>query len=151
LLVPVVGERGQWLTSLHPDWKNALQVDPKDAAEQAEIIHKMTGQQALYKLLDITDNIFSKTFSVFSGQGLNANGRMLQLVTDKIVAMSKPGGTYRSEQQLIEITVAVPPAILPELTNRIRKTLGEGENYWRPRLVEFMEYRQQMLEELKNE
>lgn len=151
LIAPVAGERGRWLTLHNPEWKNALQVDPKDAAEQAEAARNFSNQQALYDALEITDNIFSRGYSIFKGQGLSGHGRMIQLVMDKIVALSKPGAPYVAEQKIINIAGATPPAILSELVGRIRQILISGEKTWRSRLVELMEFRQQMLEELNHE
>jgi hypothetical protein len=151
LLVPIVGERGQWLTLHNPQWKNTLQVAPADVAEQAEAAHRMSGQQALYEALDITDNIFSKTYSVFKGQGLSGNGRLIQLVVDKIVALSKPGEPYLPEQRLSQIAIAAPPGVLPELIRRIQEALVQGEDSWWSKLVKLMEYRLKTLEELANE
>ncbi len=72
LLIPVVGARGgYWLTQQNPEWKNALQTDRTDPTEQAEMAQPVSGQQALYEVLNITDSLFSKTYSVFKGQGLS--------------------------------------------------------------------------------
>jgi hypothetical protein len=151
LIAPVVGERGQWLTQVNPEWKNALQFDPKEVADQAEAAHKLSGQQALYAALNITENIFSKGFSVLKGQGFSAFGRLIQLTMDKLLTLSKPGGSYFSEQELSKIAVAVPAGALPELTSQIHKALANGEYTWLSKLAEYLELRQQMLEELNLE
>lgn len=151
LIAPVVGERGHWLTQVNPEWKNALQFDPKDVADQAEAAHKLSGQQALYAALNITENIFSKGFSILKGQGFSAYGRLIQLTMEKLTTLSKPGGTYFSEQELSKIAVAVPAGALPELISQIRKALASGEYTWLSQLAEYLELRQQMLEELNLE
>jgi hypothetical protein len=147
LLLPVVGERGQWLAMRNPEWKNVLQVDDTERTDKAPL----SGQQALYAALKIDDNVFSKTFSVFKGQGLSGNSRMIQLVMDKVLAESKPGRTYYNDHGLVGIAVAAPPVILPELINRIFVALRAGEYTWLARLLDLLEYRHKMLEEIANE
>jgi hypothetical protein len=147
LLPPIVGERGQWLAALNSEWKNVLQVDGTEIADKPPV----SGQQALYAALKIEDNIFSKTFSVFKGQGLGGHERMIHLVMEKVLAESKPGRTYYNDHGLVTIAIAAPPAILPELINRIFAALKAGEYTWLARLLELLEYRQQMLEEIANE
>ena len=154
LLIPVVGERGHWLTSQNPQWKNALQVDPTDpTTTQDQVAQAMSSQQALYDALNITDNIFSKTLSVFKGQGPSSNRRMIDQVMEKVLAMSTPGQkvVHMNERQLAKIAFTVPPVILPELVSRIRKAVATGDTTWLYRLGDLLEFRLQMLEELANE
>jgi hypothetical protein len=148
LLTLVAGERGPWLARHNPEWKNALQIDPKVAAERAEAARKLSSQQALYDALNITDNIFSRGYSIFKGEGLSGHGRMLQLVVDKLVALGNAGQASIGEAQLFKIAVAVPPVILSELISRLQGLLVNSERSWGSRLVELLEYRQQMLAEL---
>lgn len=153
LLLRVAGERGQWLAQQNPDeWKYSLEINEKDTAELAEAVRMMSGQQALYDALNITDNIFSKTFSVLAGQGPSSHGRMLQLVMEKLLDLGKSGGTNFTALESAKIAVAVPPAVLPELIDRIHKAFAEGKHaWWLTGLVEQLEFRQQMLEELNYE
>jgi hypothetical protein len=151
LLVPVVGERGHWLAQHNPEWKNALRVEAAEGAEQAGTTRIVSSQQALYDVLHITDNIFSKTYSIFKGQGLSGHGRLIQQVMDKVLTLSKAGGTYYTDPELVNVAVAAPPAILPEVISRIHKALASGGYTWLSRLAELLEFRHQMLEELNDE
>jgi hypothetical protein len=150
-VVPVVGERGKWLAMHNAEWKNSLQIEAEDRSEQAKAKEEqlVSSQQALYDLLKITDNIFSKTFNIFKGPGPSSHSRMVQVVVDKLVAQNKPGTTYYYEPDFVKIAVATPPAALPELIERLQKTLASGEYQWLSRLVELLDFRHQMLAELK--
>lgn len=153
MLTRVVGERGHWLVAHNAQWKNALQFEPADEAELARTIQMMSTQQTLYLLLDITDNIFSQTYSVLKGQGFSANARMIQQVMDSLRVKSSYGqkGTPLPDWQVTTIALAVPPTILPELISHVRKALAEGEYRWLSLFGELLEFRHQMLEELANE
>jgi hypothetical protein len=148
LLVPVVGERGQWLAMHNPEWKNVLQVDGEEAVRHAG---NVSGQQALLAALNIDDNFFSRTFSVIKGRALGGNARLIQLVMDKLLAESKPGRAHYPEQQLVRIAAVVPPVILRELTSRIYSALAKEQTTWLPRLADLLDYRRQMLEEMAHE
>ena len=151
LIAPVVGERGHWLASINPAWKNALHVD---GADKKGSERSFGSQQTLYDLLGITDNIFSKTFTVFKENVLRGKGqhsRMLHLVMSKLLDFSRPGGTRYAEHELIRIAAAVPIYLLPELIHEIRLALSRGEYTWLARLGELLEFRHQMLEELAHE
>jgi hypothetical protein len=152
LIAPVVGERGLWLTTINPDWKNALQTDAKEAVNPVEAMHRISGQQALYDALSITDNIFSKGFSLLKGQGFSAHGRLIQTAMEKVATLAKPGGTYFSDLDVSKIAVAVPAAALPEFSGQLHKLLNSQQLMpWATDLADRLDFRQQMLEELNRE
>lgn len=156
-ILSVVGERGAWLAANNPEWKNSLQVDDKDVIDPAEAMQRITGQQALYDALDITEkptnNIFSKGLNFFKGQGSSEHHRLVQLTLEKLTTLAKPDGThYLSETEVSKIAVAVPTAALPELNKNLRQVLAKQESMpWLTTLADRLEFRQQMLEELNRE
>jgi hypothetical protein len=151
LLVPVVGERGQWLASRNPEWKNVLKVDNPEAGGPMTLQDAASDEQALLAALDIKDNLLSKTFSVLQGRGLRGNSRLVQLVVDKLLAESKAGNTYYPEQKLVKIAMLTPPPVLSELTSRLQSALTKGDYSWLPKLADLLEVRRQMLEKVAHE
>jgi hypothetical protein len=150
LIAPVIGERGLWLAALNDEWKQALQVDP---ADQGEVAPQVSSQQALYRALGITgdkvdENIVSKALRIFGGSSQGSHGRMVQQVMERLLELSKVGGTYYNDNQLIQVAAAVPPVILPELIHRIQQALAQKQTMWLGRLGEFLEQRLEILEEV---
>lgn len=151
-IAPVVGERGRWLVEHNREWKNALQVDAKNTIDPTEALQQITGEKPLYETLQLANNIFNTTFSFFKRQELGPHALLIQLTLEKLTTIAKPGNTYYSEPAISKLAVAVPAAALPILNRELRQLLAAKEYMpWLTTLVDRLEFRQQMLEELNRE
>jgi hypothetical protein len=172
LLLPVVGERGKWLAAQNPEWKNSLQVESAGSVEETADAMGFDAEQAVLDALKVSikENFLSKALSFLPGQSRSRETKLIQAIMDKLLADSKAGRTYYSEQGLVKMAQVMPPAILPELAKRMRQSLSNeqparlqgltpvppsaialGNQGWFARLADLLEYRYQMLEEFANE